>query len=385
MHNPEMVINVFKDFIISNMDNIIHEWKKELIVSSTDPYQNTIVDNGLAMINLILDNLEEDINEDTLRRLAHKVAEERLEANINIGEFVYNVNLGRSQLFKFLDKLDLDVASVQPLINEVNLRFDRFIYYAVSHYTDLKNEMLQDKINFINATHKDRLSILGQMTSSFVHEFRNPLTSIKGFNQLLRHEYPDLKYLDIISAELEQLNFRVSQFLMLSKKETIGPTKTEFNVEELIHEILDFIYPSLLNSRINLTTEINSNFSFIGYRDEIRQVLINILFNAIDALHNNENDKIITVSLNETIERFIISITNNGPEIEGTAKKTIFEPFFTTKELGTGIGLFVCKQIIEKHGGCICLDSNPSYTTFSIELEKQTYKPSNETKKVLHT
>src|SRR5690606_37479598 len=99
---------------------------------------------------------------------------------------------------------------------------DQYLYYSVTCYSDVKNQIIDEKTKFIDTSHKDRLTLLGQMTSSFIHEFRNPLTSIQGFIQLLKSENPQMKYLDIISIELQQLNFRISQFLLLSKKELIG-------------------------------------------------------------------------------------------------------------------------------------------------------------------
>src|SRR5690606_2093055 len=130
--------------------------------------------------------------------------------------FVYNVNVGRSILIHYLTSSKLKWPDLQEVLNEVNLLFDNFLFYSVTNYTEAKDKIIEEKTQFIDSTHQDRLTILGQMTSSFVHEFRNPLTSISGFIQLLKAENPEMKYLDIIGSELEQLNFRISQFLLLS-------------------------------------------------------------------------------------------------------------------------------------------------------------------------
>src|SRR5690606_27861785 len=114
-------------------------------------------------------------------------------------------------------------------------------------YTELKNKELQEKNVFLNEAHKDRLSLLGQMSSSFVHEFRNPLTSVIGFIKLLKADHPHLKYLDIISHELDQLKFRITQFLHTSKVELPEKRKQQVALISLFDDILDFVYPSIVD------------------------------------------------------------------------------------------------------------------------------------------
>lgn len=358
----------FTDFLKQQADVLVREWRENAFVSENDPFRNKVFRNGTKMYEIVIQILDNEGEKETLKRLAYRIAEERIEANINIGEFVYNVNAGRSQIFKRLTLFGMSMEELQPTIDRINECFDLFLYYAVSHYTELKNKMLEEKSVVIDTNHKDRLSILGQMTSSFVHEFRNPLTSIKGFIKLLKTEYPDLKYIDIIDSELEELNFRVSQFLMLSKKEIIGKEKEDFDMEQLINQVLNFLYPSFLNNHIDISKELTCNILFHGYYDEIRQVLINILFNAIEALHVKEKEKKIEISLRKIPGKIVITVSNNGPIIDKEVLQTIFEPFFTTKDLGTGLGLFVCKQIIEKHEGTISIHSNENLTVFSIQL-----------------
>lgn len=308
--------------------------------------------------------------EDHLKRLAAKIAMERVQANINIGDFVYNVSSGRTIIYQQLSHSNLEWEELQQSLNKINYCFDKFLYFAVSSYTDAKNKIIEEKTHVIDSTHEDRLTLLGQMTSSFVHEFRNPLTSIKGFIQLIKSEYPDMKYLDIISNELEQLNFRISQFLLLSKKELIGKEKTTFSLNTMLEEVLVFLYPSILDVKVKIMKELQSDVKIFGYADEIRQVLINIIFNAIDVLgHYRMEEPIIEIKCFTIPNSFIqINIGNNGPMIPEEHQKTIFEPFFTTKKLGTGLGLFVCREIIEKHKGVLTCSSHWDQTVFSIVL-----------------
>lgn len=363
------------DFLEREKHILLEQWNKEIVLTETDPFKDYIRENGEAMFSLILTSLsksEQDLDV-YLQQLAIKIASQRVKANINIGEFVYNVNMGRSIIYKNLNRVDVHWDDLQKWIDRINVCFDKFLYYAVSHYTDAKNKIIDEKTEFINSTHKDRLTLLGQMTSSFIHEFRNPLTSIQGFVQLLKAENPPMNYLDIISNELEQLNFRISQFLLLSKKELIGKEKTTFNLNSLVEEVLIFLYPSILDAKVRIIKEVDESTHLCGYEDEIRQVLINIIFNAIDVLNPYREDPLIEIISFMTADSYVrLEIRNNGPQIPEHLLSSIFEPFVTTKKLGTGLGLFVCREIIEKHKGFLSCESDYDQTIFSMTLPLHT-------------
>ena len=124
------------------------------------------------------------------------------------------------------------------------------------------------------------------------------------------------------------------------------------------------------DGKVKIKKEIVDEITLHGYADEMRQVFINIIFNAIDVLnhHRIPNPTIEIKSYIENNTHVILSISNNGPMIPAELSKTIFEPFFTTKKLGTGLGLFVCKEIIEKHKGELTCSSTPDITIFTIKL-----------------
>jgi signal transduction histidine kinase len=362
-------------YLKANQEAFLDMWEKNILVLEDDPYKEEVRNNGRKMIQLVMHFIRFDYNEKNLKDLANKVAFERVQAKVNIGAFIYNVNLGRSEIFKHLNDSQIPLLDLQPTINKINYCFDQFIYYAVQSYTELKDKDLEEKNTLLQQTHKDRLTILGQMASSFVHEFRNPLTSIIGFVKLLQRENPSLKYVDVISHELEQLNYQISQFLLFSKKEVIGKTKEHFPISELVREVQLFLYPTIVDTNVQLELEVDSPIYLVGYRDEFRQVLLNLLMNAIDALKVVYQERKILVSSSIQNDEVVLSVINNGPAIPEEIMRSIFEPFFTNKELGTGIGLFVCRQIIEKHDGTISCKSTEDCTEFSIHLPLKTVNP----------
>ncbi|WP_096200584.1 histidine kinase N-terminal domain-containing protein [Bacillus sp. FJAT-45350] len=358
------------EFLEKNELGFVEIWMEKVRINEHDIHKDKVRENGIQMFRLIKSKIiDTDLPEDTVQNLAYKVAKERVEANINIGDFVYNVNAARTILISSTIQSDLSKINLEYIVRIVNEQFDDFSYHAVTRYTELKNKQIEEKNLYINENHKDRLAILGQMSSSFVHEFRNPLTSVIGFIQLLQTEFPKMKYLDIISLELDQLKFRISQFLHTSKLNVVTEGDIDaFSLKELLEDIIEFLYPSIVDNDVQMNLVCVSDINLIGCKDELKQVFLNMLFNAIDALSEKEKPREIGITCIGEKDGVNIIISNNGPQIPNEKMNTIFEPFYTTKELGTGIGLYVCKKIIERHKGILTCESSKSLTTFSIYL-----------------
>jgi signal transduction histidine kinase len=355
--------------LVTTKEEFFSKWKKEIIVSNKELLDSIMIPNMEMFYSIIQQSLilpKKEVNY-LIEDLANKIARKKLKEKANIGDFVYNAEAAKTILYKMLNSSYPDWSQLPEVMDSINYAFEHFLYYTVTVYTDKKNQIIEEKNQYITSTHQERLTILGQMTSSFVHEFRNPLTSILGFIQLLRAEKPDLPYLDIIESELDQLKFSISQFLLLSKREIIEQEKITFRFKELLEEVLSFLYPRILEVNVDIIKEIEMDYTFHGYKDEIRQVLVNIIFNAIDVLAEKARP-IIKIHLSEENGSIKIRISNNGPKIPESLLDNIFEPFFTTKKSGTGIGLFVCKEIIEKHRGTLTCQSDDQWTNFTILL-----------------
>lgn len=363
------ISKMFCTYLKRNSQQFVENWKNKIIISENDPFKHEVIENGENLLTLMMELIMQEKEIEHIKLLCEKIAIERAEADANIGDFVYNANVGRNELFEAMCELDVSARELKPIMGKIHTCFDRLIYYTVLKYSEIISNNLEEKQQFINETHKERLTILGQMSASFVHEFRNPLTSIMGFVKLLQSDQPHLPYLDIISHELDQLNFRISQFLLVSKKE-IWNEAERFWLNDLFHDIIQFLYPSLVNANVSIEKNLPYPIPFIGYRSEVRQVFLNILMNSIDALEGMEESKRIVIDVCEDEELIHIFIKNNGPIIPPKNIETIFEPFVTTKKLGTGIGLFVCKQIVEKHKGSITCKSTEEWTEFHISFEK---------------
>lgn len=359
---------VLIQYLEENQTLFLNEWNETIKIDEIDPYKEKIKENGYGMYTLVIQTFKGDLSDDMLTKLAHQVAKERLEANINIGDFLYNINLGRNIIIRNIFGANIPLSHLQEFINAINVHFDTFSYHAVTEYTNLTNELIEEKKSYISENHKDKLAVLGQISSSFVHEFRNPLTAIMGFNKLLKRENPELKYLDIIDYELNQLNFRITQFLHTSKSDFNEEQIEDISVLNLIEEIQELTYANIVDASVNVEIDIFPNFFITASKDGLKQVFLNLFINSIDALKDKEHPRILRVHSSIEENEQIIRISNNGPVIASELIETIFEPFVTTKELGTGIGLYVCKKIIESNDGYMNCESNEALTTFSIHF-----------------
>ncbi|MBS4193528.1 sensor histidine kinase [Lederbergia citri] len=358
-------------FIDFRKEDIFDRWKEKIVIPSENDYEKIFL-QGQLFLKILVHAFSFKKNE--LDQYLNKIILENAEVlNIyeitNISYFIYNANIIKNEMLIELSQYHSNWEEIQPIYLKLSETIDRFLFFVTKNYTSKKDQQIEETNPLNKDNHEERLTLLGQMTSSFVHEFRNPLTTIHGFVQLLRSENPDLPYMDIILSELEQLKFRITQFLMLSRKEMLNQEMALFSLNDLLDQIASFIYPRLLEANVELERELEENLFVSGYIEEIRQVLINIIFNAIDVLTEQMTSSVIKIKGFITEDRSIVLETSNtGPKIPEPLLNTIFDPFVTTKKTGTGLGLYVCKEIIEKHEGQLYCTSDDEWTTFTIKL-----------------
>lgn len=218
----------------------------------------------------------------------------------------------------------------------------------------------------------DRLSMIGQIAAGTAHEIRNPLTSIKGFLQMLQHSMEEQglerekSYTEIMLTELERINHLVSEFLLLSKPRDAVYKPT--NVVQVLRELLPIIETECHLHNVLIRTHYPENVPLVVADSELlKQVLLNVTKNGIEAM---ESGGVLTISIRVDVlqEVLTIDVHDTGPGIPPYVMDKIFDPFFTTKENGTGLGLPVCQKIIHDMGGNISLSSKGFGTTFYIQL-----------------
>lgn len=222
----------------------------------------------------------------------------------------------------------------------------------------------------------EKLKLAGEIAAGVAHEIRNPMTVISGFIQMMNtdDQHPYQNYTKLIESELERINLIISEFLILAKPHVT--TAKEFNIEKTIQDVVLLFSPELNLRGILLRESWNAPHAVvIGEQNQIKQVFINIVKNAMEALTKEGS---LHVSTDLDMEGFAaIHIQDNGSGMSQEVVSQIFEPFFTTKSTGTGLGMMISEKIIQEHGGRIEIDSKVNIGTIvSIYLPYKERKKS---------
>lgn len=207
----------------------------------------------------------------------------------------------------------------------------------------------------------DRLAALGKMAAGLAHEIRNPLAALSGSIQVLKDELgvdgSSKKLMDIILREINRLNQLITDFLLYAKVQPLVRELVDLN--SIIKEILEIFgkSPGLANA-INIKRNLRKGVKIMGDPKQLKQVLWNVLANAVQAMPHGGQIEIRTKLTNEnSIPYAEISIGDTGCGIEPENINKIFDPFFSTKERGIGLGLATAYSIIEMHHGKIHVES----------------------------
>ena len=252
------------------------------------------------------------------------------------------------------------------------------------------NETLEGKIaeKVLELIQKDEIltvqskqAIMGEMISMIAHQWRQPLNTIT-----LSISSIQIKHLMGEDMESEELQKRLDDIneTITYLSETVDDFKTYFHpdkkrehldVDRLLHKAINFISARLKSNRVEIKILEESNIHFDGYQNELVQVLLNILNNAIDAYgsHPNIQERVIELYAKLEGQNIVIYVKDSAGGIESSHIKQLFEPYFSTKgKNGTGLGLYMSQMIIQKQfKGEIKVKSQGGTTTFMISIPKE--------------
>lgn len=232
-----------------------------------------------------------------------------------------------------------------------------------------KLNQLQEGITLVQSHHQ--ATVANKLAAGLAHEIRNPLTTIKGFIQLIRQELHSTGKKELAEVALDEINRAnelISDFLSVFKNTMTN--KTTLSLNKLIAQLKNLYSSEASLKEISMCVHtLEEDLMVFGNEKQLKQVIMNLLQNAFDAIADSatQNGEIM-IETDKDEEWAIISIIDNGPGIDPAAETKLFTPFFTTKEKGTGIGLVISKQIVEEHGGVLVAESSGGHTKFSIRL-----------------
>ena len=234
---------------------------------------------------------------------------------------------------------------------------------ALSRLGEQVAVLLEHSRHFEVLKERDRLAGLGEMSAGLAHEIRNPLASIKAAAQELEPESipeDDREMLEIIIAEVNRLNTVVTQFLDFARPfrgtfNAIGANDVVTNTVALLQREFPDVHFD-----VDLQEELPD---MNGDAEQIKQVLINLILNAAQAIERSGTIEISTravrnrenLSFTSVVRRDVIElrVRDYGPGIPESVRKNLFTPFYTTKTKGTGLGLSLCQRIVQHHAGVI--------------------------------
>jgi signal transduction histidine kinase len=228
------------------------------------------------------------------------------------------------------------------------------------------------------AERREKLASLGLLAAGVAHEIRTPLTAIKAVLYLQKKKLQagssERENVEVVEREILRLERIVNDFIRFARP--ADPQPAVFNVEDLLLELQNFFTPQLGESNIQLIMEILAPMRIRADAAQIKQVLINLMQNAVDSIGGN--GKIVLRARPDQkrldgVERPVVAVevSDTGKGISPEVEKRLFDPFFTTKEKGSGLGLTIAAQIVQKHGGELQYQTQVNHgATFGIILPR---------------
>ena len=300
----------------------------------------------------------------------------------------------------FIDKNSINVDDIKSIENSIKivvitalilivLIFLFFYFYRYSKKVEEINRNLKQRVEKdIEIIRKkdsiliqqSRQAAMGEMIGNIAHQWRQPLNALGLTVQKIKMLYDEdmltnenlSKSVDKSNMLINKMSTTIDDFRNFFKTDKL---KKEFNIKKAIYEVLNLLDGSLKNKNIIIdTSNIDENIMLLGYKNELEQVLLNIINNAKDALveYNIKNPK-IDIEVSEEKGNINIKIYDNAGGIPKDIISKIFEPYFTTKEQGkgTGIGLYMSKMIIENNmDGELSVENSEDGVVFTIQLNK---------------
>jgi len=272
----------------------------------------------------------------------------------------------------FFGSLNKESSSYELILDSVS---KRHIEVVCSVYTENHGQVIQCAIRDISDRARidaelarlDRLNVVGEMAASIAHEIRNPMTTVRGFLQLLgaKDELgPHQRFIKLMIEELDRANNIISTYLSLART-SIDTVPCDLSF--LVKEFAEVLTAGVIMRDRNIRYELASSSKVPVCEAEIKQLLTNLVKNASESMSDGGT---VVVSVTETPQDIILSVADEGCGIPKDLLPRLGTPFVTTKDNGVGLGLAICYRIAQRHGAVIDVASSPKGSTFSIRFKK---------------
>lgn len=228
--------------------------------------------------------------------------------------------------------------------------------------TERRRAELDAKEQRRELAHLGRVAMLGELSGTLAHELNQPLGAIMANAgaalRLLAHEPPDLAEVRAILRDIVKDDQRAGDVIVhvraLMRRDE--PRRQTFGLNELVAETVEFMHGDLIERRVSVERRLAPSLPpVLGHRVQLQQVLLNLMLNACDAMSAMPpSERRVTIATAPTPDGSVqLSVADHGPGIAKDEIDRLFEPFFSTKAHGLGLGLVICRSILEAHGGAI--------------------------------
>jgi len=262
--------------------------------------------------------------------------------------------------------VDSDLEFISVLADQLTVAVENAILYK--NQKNINAELRRTQKQLIQS---EKLAALGQLSASVAHEINNPLGIIKNYLLILSESAdecdPHQRNLKMIKEEVGRIARIVKSLLDFSRPEN---KMTLLDLSSVLKQTISLIDKEFLNRKIKIKKELPENLSPVtGSEDQLKQVFLNLLVNSKDFMPKGGE---VTIRARDTDQGVEIEFSDTGCGIPQENIPQIFEPFFTTKQegKGTGLGLWICYGIMQRHGGTIQAKRKKKGTSFLLTLPK---------------
>ncbi|SFL35864.1 PAS domain-containing sensor histidine kinase [Pelosinus propionicus] len=215
----------------------------------------------------------------------------------------------------------------------------------------------------------DRMNLVGSMAAAVAHEIRNPMTTVRGYLQVMarKHEYQeDNDKFKLMIEEIDRANSIIREYLSLSREKLVVLKQCSLN--GIIEALFPLLQADANSSKVSIKLNLNTITELMLDENEIRQLLLNLVRNSIEAMPLGGA---LTISTSLENSKVILAISDQGEGIPSHVLDKLGTPFITTKDTGTGLGLPICYQIAHRHKATIRISTSQEGTTFFIYFTPQ--------------
>ena len=331
--------------ITENMTDLIAVFDLNRTMLYASPSHESVI--GYPPIYLEGKNSLNEIPSDD--QVIHSVLFEETVKNKQPCQFEFRISKGD-------DNWRIFEAVLTPILDEKG-----FVQYVVQVSREITEKRKAEELLW----QSEKLSVVGELAAGVAHEIRNPLTSIKGFFQLLCQGVSKQEYFDVVNAEFNRIEDIINEFLTFAKPQAMELKNVE--VKTLLKEVKTLLESKANLNNVQIFQEFDHNISkTLCDPNQIKLVFINLLKNSIEAMPKGGK---ITIKVCTEAKHLLVKIIDNGIGISEDRIQILGEPFFSNKEKGIGLGLTACFRILRQHNGTITFKSKESQgTTVEVRL-----------------